>query len=204
MQRGTYAEAVAVFDKYVLHNRDTTDFADVGDMMVEGNDILFGLKAKCFAELLERAAHDEDAEMVRHCMQQIHEAIPYQRGESGLSASDFTLAELQLRTKLMANGFDNDDAEALRFFERKMKDKSLWCIRKNHHKRTLQLLEMAQGKQEDDLMVGVHLYANATAKFVLNYVFRHKLGDGSCFAQGTAIPIVIGKSLRFDEVRCDY
>ena len=103
----------------------------------------------------------------------------------------------------MANGYDmySEDAEVLRFFEKKTKDKSLWCIRKIHHKATLKLLEMKENrKEEDDLMVGVHLYANATAKSVLNYVFR-KLGEGSCFAQGTAIPIVIGKSLRFDEVR---
>ena len=92
-----------------------------------------------------------------------------------------------------------DDEELVRFFERKMKDKSLWCIRKNHHKECEKLLEISE-REEDDLMVGVHLYSNETAKFVLNYVFKHKLNDGT-FKEGTIIPMVIGKSLRFEDVR---
>ena len=76
-----------------------------------------------------------------------------------------------------------------------MKEKSLWCIRKNWHKENEDANE-----RESDLMVGVHLYSNETAKFVLNYVFKHKLNDGT-FKQNQIIPIVIGKNLKFEDVR---
>ena len=179
---------------------ECTDFVDTEDMMVEGNDILFGLKAKCCGVLLEEAMAEGQQEMVSFYLDQIHEAIPYQRTECGLSISDLTLAELQLKTKLMANGYDYGDEELVRFFERKMKDKSLWCIRRNHHKEfSEKLLEISE-RQEDDLMVGVHLYSNETAKFVLHYVFTHKLTDGT-FKEGATIPMVIGKSLKFEDVR---
>merc|ERR1740129_2449015 len=133
-------------------------------------------------------------------LDQLHEAIPYQRTECGLSSSDLTLAELQLKTKLMANGMDYGDEELVRFFERKMKDKSLWCIRKNHHKELSEKLLEISERREGDLMVGVHLYSNETAKFVLHYVFTHKLTDGT-FKEGAIIPMVIGKTLRFEDVR---
>ena len=94
---------------------------------------------------------------------------------------------------------DYGDEEVVRFFERKMKEKSLWCIRRNHHKECQKLLEMTD-QQEDDLIVGVHLYSNETAKFVLHYVFTRKLTDGT-FKEGNTIPMVIGKSLQFEDVR---
>ena len=199
MNDGSTTKAIEIFDKYVIHNRNKRDFVDIEDMIVDGNDILFGLKARCMVTLLEEAIENEQDEMIKYYTNQILETLPYQRTECGLKVTDLTLAELQLKTKLMVNGYDYDDPELKRFFEQKMKDKSLWCIRKNHHKDSQKLLEISDVKEQDDLLVQVHLYSTETAKFVLKYVFMNKLQDGTF--KSKIIPIVIGKNLRFEDVR---
>lgn len=198
MNANLYLAAIQIFDQFVILNRQKKEFDDCfDDLIVDGNDILFGLKAICYGKLLEAAISDEcndNDEKIAFYMDVIHETIPYERRECGLNDSDMTLSDIQLKTKLMTNGNNLNDTHLIKWFERKMKQKSLWCIRKNWHQQN------NEEEKESDLMVGVHLYSSQeTAKFVLNYVFKHKINDDT-FKKNKIIPIVIGKHLKFEDV----
>ena len=114
MNADLHSAAIQMFDRFVILNRSKKDFVDMDDLIVDGNDILFGLKAICCLRLLEKE-QSAKSELARFYLSKIHETIPYERSECGLKDSDFTLSEVQLKAKLMANGYDVDDGELIKF-----------------------------------------------------------------------------------------